>query len=138
VNARTLCLIILAAAVLLILFAAGAAWYANRSLKVFYTQDAVSVLAYEAGELYRANPATPIEQIEAMMKQLHEASVIHLRIDATGRAVDPFGTPFRVTHIAQGESTATTVTSAGPDGRFGTSDDITYTSTSVPPPPPAS
>lgn len=59
-----------------------------------------------------------------MIKSLHEASVINLKIDSIGKAVDPYGTAFRLENRISANKSITSVVSAGPDREFGTRDDI--------------
>jgi hypothetical protein len=121
-------------AVVLLVLAAGGVWFAvdyfERSRLLFFTRDAVQVIALESSSvLFEDDPECPRDKVDELIKQLHEASVINLRIDATGKAVDPYGTAFRVEHEVEDGSATTTVTSAGPDRRFGTRDDIQYSYT---------
>jgi hypothetical protein len=76
--------------------------------------------------MFHSDPSTPQGDIEQMIKSQHDASNINLEIDPNGRAVDPFGTAFRVQHRAEAQKSITTVVSAGPDRRFGTRDDIIF------------
>lgn len=103
-----------------------ALWCGKRWLDVAFARDAVQVIAYEVSDLYGENPGATAEEIDGVIRYLHNASVINLRIDPSGKAVDPFGTPFRAQHDQRTEASVTTVTSAGPDRRFGTGDDIRF------------
>ena len=103
-----------------------AVWWINRTIKITHTQDAVQVIAYAASEMFENNPATTQDEIDRMINHHHEASNINLRIDPTGKAVDPFGTAFRIHFRIEESLLVTTVTSAGPDHRFGTEDDIQF------------
>ncbi len=114
-----------ALAVLAGICAAGL-WLGNRTTKVFFAEDAVQVIAYGVGAMYRQNPATTEEDIALKIKFLNDASVINLRLADNDEAVDPFGIPFDVKHETQGSVSVTTVTSAGPDRRLGTADDIVF------------
>jgi hypothetical protein len=115
-----------AGAVLIALAAAGIWWFESRWLPVFFTEDAVQVIAYAASDMLREDPSASGEAIDQMILEQHKASNIHLKVDATGRAVDLFGTAFRVEHEVQPDGTVTTVTSGGPDRRLGTGDDIAF------------
>jgi predicted P-loop ATPase/GTPase len=46
------------------------------------------------------------------------------RLKMHGPAVDGWADPFRITAVVKGDSCQLTVVSAGPDGAFGTADDI--------------
>ena len=118
--------VVTALAAIIALAAVGLWWFETRSWPVFLARDAVQVIAYAASDMFIGNPATTPEEIEATIKHLHDASVINLRINQSGKAVDPFGTPFRVQYERHPETSVTTVTSAGPDRRFGTTDDIRF------------
>lgn len=102
-------------------------WAGRRRLLDFFASDAVQVIAYSVSELYRKNPAATAEDVEGRILSLHEASVINLKVDDRGNAVDPFGTAFRVIYERVGPLLVITVTSAGADRRFGTRDDISFT-----------
>ena len=95
-----------------------------RSVTVFFAEDAVLVIALEASKIFQENPDTTDEDMDTMIKYLHESSVINLKIDQLGNAVVPFGTAFRVEHRIESDVAITTVTSGGPDREFGTDDDI--------------
>ena len=112
--------------VLAALAGAGIWWFETRVKRVFFARDAVQVIAYEASRMYGSGKNVARAELDAMIKRLHDASVINLAIDDKGRAVDPFGTAFRVEHEARAQTAVTTVTSAGPDRRFGTRDDIQF------------
>lgn len=103
----------------------GLWWFQKRFTPVFFTQDAVEVIAFEASDLFGKDSGTTDDEIERKIKSLHEASVINLQIDSNGKAVDPFGTPFQVENQKSAGKSTTTVVSAGPDREFGTRDDIT-------------
>jgi hypothetical protein len=117
-----------------VLFVCGAliccvVWISWLSMDRFFTEDAVQVIAYEAHRLYRSDAPPTERELQGRIKFLHEASVINLKLTDTGEVVDRFGTPFEVVHRKGREEATTTVTSAGPDTRFGTRDDISYTYT---------
>jgi hypothetical protein len=124
-------------AMLIALAAIGLWWFETRSMPTFFTQDAVQVIAYAASDMFQRNPATTQDEIDLMIKFQHEASNINLKINPNGKAVDPFGTPFRVERHFQAGTALTTVTSAGPDRRFGTRDDIQFVHKREAMPPPA-
>ena len=114
-------------AILAALGSVGLWWFQKRLTPVFFTQDAVGVIAFEASDLFGKNPATTNDEIERKITFLHEASVINLKIDSNGKPVDPFGTPFQVENRISAGNAITTVVSAGPDREFGTRDDISGT-----------
>ena len=118
--------IVIVAVVLIALAAAGLWWFQARSMPVFFAEDAVQVLASAASAMFHSNPATTQDEIDQMIKSQHDASNINLKIDPNGKAVDPFGTAFRVEHQIQSGKLITTVTSAGLDREFGTGDDISF------------
>ena len=124
---RTIILIACLLAVLLALAAVGLWWFQTRYMPVFFAEDAVEVIAYAASDMFHTNPATTQDEIQRMIKFQHDASNINLKIDPNGKAVDPFGTAFRVLHRVQSGVSITTVTSAGPDREFATEDDIQFT-----------
>lgn len=105
----------------------GLWWFQKKSLPVSFTQQAVGVIANEAGNLLEQNPGATDDEIARLIKSLHEASVINLEIDSNGKAVDPFGKAFRVTNQTSASKSIVTVVSAGPDREFGTRDDISGT-----------
>ena len=114
-------------ATVLVFAGVGLWWFQKRFTPVFFAQDAVEVIAFEASELFGKDPDTTDDEIEQKIKFLHEASVINLMIDSNGKAVDPFGTPFQVENRKSPGESITTVVSAGPDREFGTRDDISGT-----------
>ena len=113
-------------AVLLAFAGTGLWWFQARYMPMVFAEDAVQVLTYAASDMFLRNPTATQDEIDDMINSQHEASNINLQIDANGKAVDPFGTPFRVEHLVLSSNSITTVTSAGPDREFGTADDITF------------
>ncbi len=118
-------LVLILLAVLILLVVIGW-WRFHESILLFDAQDAVHVIACEADRLYANNPNVTQKDIDHMVWNLHKASVINLAIDSGGKAVDPFGTGFRIGHQDLPEKSRTTAMSAGPDRRFGTEDDIRF------------
>ena len=112
-------------AILLIGVLAAGLWVRGFQKRVF-TEDAVMVIAGEIRVAASANPALSQREIEARIGALARASVIHVCFDEAGRPLDCYGNPFRITWEARGDSPAVTCTSAGPDGRLGTRDDIAF------------
>jgi hypothetical protein len=112
--------------VLIALATAGLWWFQSRFMPVVFAEDAVQVLGYAASDTFQSHPDTTQDEIDRMIKSQHETSNINLKIDPNGKAVDPFGTAFRVEHQIQPGKSITTVTSAGPDRDFGTGDDISF------------
>jgi len=110
----------------LVMLIGGVIFLSLRTLNSFMAHDAVQVIAYEVSDLYTDNPNTSQEDIEELIKWLHDASVINLKVNNEGKAVDPFGIPFRVEYEKKPDRSITTVTSAGPDQAFGTEDDIIF------------
>lgn len=98
-----------------------------RWVRVSFTRDAVHVIAINVGSLLERNRAATQEEIQRVIGDLHHASVINLRLDENGQAVDPFGTAFRVEYESNSSGATIGVTSAGPDGTFDTVDDIDFT-----------
>lgn len=123
---RNLVTLVSALGVLIALGAFGFWWFMTRELPLHFAKDAVQVIAYEASDMFQRDPDTTENDIQQKIKSLHRASVINLKIDASGKAVDPFGTAFRVDCSIQSGMSVTTVTSAGPDRQFGTEDDIQF------------
>jgi hypothetical protein len=111
---------------LALVLAAGLLWFVRAS-RIIFAQDAVHMIALQVNDLYRRNPAATPDDVEGVILHLHHASVINLKVNESGRPLDPFGTPFQVHTRQSGRGPATTVRSAGPDGRFGTSDDVQIT-----------
>jgi hypothetical protein len=121
--------LVVAACVLgaLIALAAAGLWYVGaRMMPRLFARDAVHFLSYEVSDMYRENPSVTRREIDEMILFHHRASNINLKIDATGRAVDPFGTPFRIDYRLRSGVATATVCSAGPDRTFDTRDDIRY------------
>ncbi len=106
--------------------AVGLFWFEYRWLPTVFAKDAVQVIAYTASDMFQSNPATTHDDIQQMIKSQHEASNINLKTDPNGKAVDPFGSAFRVDHKIQSGMSVITVVSAGPDRQFGTEDDIQF------------
>jgi hypothetical protein len=108
---------------------AGAAgyWSMDRFRRVFFAEDAVRVIACETRSLYEENPLATPNDVEELILHLHHASVINLTVSPEGKPLDPFGTPFQVSKADADRGTRRLLISvrcAGPDRRFGTSDDI--------------
>lgn len=112
-----------------VLALAGAAgyWYMDRFRRMFFAEDAVRMIAYETRSLYERNPLATPQEVEDLILHLHKASVINLTVSPEGKPLDPFGTPFQVSKVGadRGErGPLISVRCAGPDRRFGTSDDL--------------
>jgi hypothetical protein len=90
------------------------------------TADAVRMISYSAASLYQVNPQATAADLEEEIRTLHTASITAVMLDAQRKPVDAYGTPFRVRHLASGKSHTAIATSAGPDRRFDTEDDITH------------
>ena len=99
----------------------------HRSLEILLTRDAVQVLSMQLGGFFQKNPQATPEEVHAFMVDAGSAAGITLPVDPEGRPRDRFGTPFRVERHLAGKEWVVTVTSAGPDRVFGTSDDIRLT-----------
>ena len=111
----------------------GAVWMAARFVhqsNLARAADAAYMIADEVGYLLEENPEASEAEIREIMVHLVDASVIHLRRDAEGQVVDPWGHRFVVTWERGVAAPAVTCVSRGADGLLGTADDISY-------PPPA-
>ena len=97
--------------------------------------DAVQCISMSINNLYLKNPTPTAEDIESEIRVLHDASITHVVLDPKGKPVDLYGTPFRVHRDVQGKTQKVVATSAGPDRRFDTPDDLSYTTTEEIPPP---
>ena len=111
------------AAVLIV--AAAVAWHAMGRLRVNDTQFFV---AAEAAKLVAAHPDATEADIHAAagaeLRRLEKASVTSAWFDASGQLVDPWGSRFLITVDLTPGAAVATCTSAGPDRRAGTWDDI--------------
>ena len=76
-------------------------------------------------ELYLKNSTPTPDEIDQTIRNLKIASITAVFLDANGKPVDKFGTPFRVRREGKGTPQTVTATSAGPDRRLDTPDDIT-------------
>ena len=112
-------------AILLIGVLAGSLWVRSFQKRVF-TEDAVMVIAGEIRDAASEDPSLGQREIEARIAALARASVIHASFDEAGRPLDLYGKPFRIIWESRGDGPAVTCTSAGPDGKLGTRDDIAF------------
>lgn len=89
-----------------------------------FTHDAVLCASMRVSRLYLENPTPSEKDIEDCLVELKTASITHVRMDRNGKPVDLYGTPFRLRReLREGEQTVS-ATSAGPDRRFDTEDDV--------------
>lgn len=102
-----------------------------------YAIDSVLVISMMVAELHQKGAAPTQAQIEDNIRVLVNASVINAGLDRLQRPVDVYGTPFRVRHTIEGALHRATATSAGPDRRFDTPDDISREATWETPAPPS-
>ncbi|NNM30649.1 MAG: hypothetical protein HKO57_14100 [Akkermansiaceae bacterium] len=123
---RGIITVLFGGAALLAAGAAGLWWFQEKTLPVAFTEGAVQVIAYEAGDLFEKDPDATPDEVARMIKSLHAASVINIKIASDGEVVDQFGTAFQVERRGGAGKSFITVTSAGPDGEFGTPDDIGF------------
>ena len=93
------------------------------------TMDAVLMISMRVSELQQQDPAPTQAQIDDGIRELVTASVINAGLDAQKRPIDSYGTPFRIRHTVEGALHRVTATSAGPDRRFDTPDDISREAT---------
>jgi hypothetical protein len=100
-------------------------------------KDSVLVISSRVAELHAQGTAPTQTEIDESIRQLVTGSVINAGLDAQQRPIDPYGTPFRIRHRAEGTLHRVTATSAGPDRQFDTADDISRESTWKTLPPPA-
>ena len=94
-----------------------------------FTKDAVLCISMGVSNIYLENPAATSADVEARLRLLHDASITHVVLDPAGKPVDLYGTPFQVRREVKGNQQTVTATSAGPDRRFGTGDDIIHATT---------
>ncbi len=94
------------------------------------TDDAVQVIAGNVLQLYESGRSPTPSEVDQAIKSLINASVISTSFAPGGKPADSYGTPLRVTHAADGHRHFVTVSSAGADLVFDTSDDISSTAIS--------
>jgi hypothetical protein len=102
-------------------------WRVRRDLDRISTIDDVTVISGQLVPLYQGNTSPTEAEIDAEIAGLIKGSVIGSRRDQ--RPLDAYGTPFRLRHTVQGKLHRLTATSAGPDRRFDTPDDISREAT---------
>jgi hypothetical protein len=119
------CLIVAAAIWAIIAAAALFVWRAALAVEVL---DTVHVAAASALRDLDANPGADVPQlVKSALVENERASVSWLWYDDAGAPVDAWETPFQVTVDAARPAAWLRCASAGPDRRFGTDDDISYT-----------
>jgi hypothetical protein len=108
----------------------GLAFVASKVLKDLdriSTIDDVTVISGQVAQLYQAGKPPTQAETDALIVRLTKASVIGSKQDQ--RPTDAYGTPFRLRHTVEGALHRLTATSAGPDRRFDTPDDISREAT---------
>ena len=88
------------------------------------TRDSVMVLAQSASSRFEKDPPPTLAELEAIALQYDRAGVTWAKPGPDGRPRDEFGTLFRFRHRPAPPAAVTRVTSAGPDRRFDTPDDL--------------
>jgi len=88
------------------------------------THDSIQAIVKELGALYRTNPSPTRTEVDAKIWLGLVGSAPPPTAAPGGPPIDVYGTPLRVVHTLAGSRHVLTVTSAGPDLVFGTSDDI--------------
>lgn len=113
-------------AVLLILGALAAVGFRAMQANTRKVETQNCVLAISGTAVQRFQPARPpsLADVDQVIRSLMHAGVIRSALDADGKPVDPYGTGYRVAVQTPGRRLIVTVTSAGPDGRFDTPDDV--------------
>ena len=119
--------ILIIVAILLLVFAVGGV--VKRKLDSHYVMDALRTSAGVLLIELRTAGHIDSETMQAVFKFHHRASVSPIWFDASGRPVDAWGTEFRFSRDDQVPPTWVQCASAGPDGSFGTRDDLTARST---------
>jgi hypothetical protein len=100
-----------------------------------FTYDAVLCISGWVSGLYLDNPEPSAKQVEDCIIALNTASITHVMLDGNGKPLDLYGTPFRIRREARGNRQTVIATSAGPDRRFDTEDDLrAETTTELPDP----
>ena len=102
---------------------------AGSKLNELHVSDTVHVVALEVHRELLTDPdGFGPEEIRQMLVNLDSASVSNVWFDEAGTPLDAWGTPFRVTHDDKRPVGWVLCESAGPDGEFGTEDDLSYRS----------
>jgi len=101
----------------------------TQDLKASRTRDDVLVISSQVARLFQENPVPSQAEIDAQLRTLIQAGTLRARLTPEGIPVDAYGTPFRVRHTVQGTLHRATATSAGPDRKFDTEDDLTRDAT---------
>ena len=101
----------------------------TRQFRATKTRDAVQVIANAVSALISRNRAATQQDIDVELRALHDGSITAVELDAAGKPVDLYGTPFRVRRDIAGPTLTVTAASAGPDRTFDTADDIVHTTT---------
>ncbi len=118
---------ILFIALLLVIFVAGY-WIRLESHKQF-VKDALHTAASEIHRqlLEKSKTLSPAAMQQVFVYH-HKASVSPIWLDSNGNPVDAWGTIFRVTCDSESPVSWVLCESAGPDGKFGTKDDLSFRS----------
>jgi len=122
-----------AAAILTIAFAIG--WFIHREIERMHAydlRDSLFCCVSKIRTLRYTHPAPTTAEIGDAIKNLDKNSVTTLWHDTDGNIVDPWGTPFFFTFDATKPNSRITATSAGPDRKLGTPDDVSYTESKYP------
>jgi len=100
----------------------------SSSVDAFTAQQELSTLRVllsfhdiETGEMMVGGNAEIMESLGRIESDVLQSYFQELRFNDRGESVDPWGTPYRFTHRSEGPPE---ILSAGPDLKFGTSDDI--------------
>jgi len=95
--------------------------FLRRQAEKTFTYDAARAASGRISDLYKANPAPTQKEIDDVL-----GSVSRVMLDKDRKPVDLWGTPFRIRHEVKDRERTVLVSSAGPDRRFDTGDDITF------------
>jgi hypothetical protein len=100
--------------------------FVRRQAEKAFAYDSVMVASGMISELYKSNPAPTQKEIDDVLVAIHDGSISHVMLDKDRKPMDLWGTPFRIRHEVKDRERTVLVSSAGPDRRFDTGDDITF------------
>ena len=93
------------------------------------TADVLLVISMELARTYREAGTLTEAQTDDRIRGLVKSGMVTVAYNAQQRPIDDYGTPFRLRHTVEGRLHRVTATSAGPDRRFDTPDDISRDAT---------
>jgi len=92
-----------------------------------FARDAAQVLCYHVHDMLEEGKAVDQAAVDNCLKMLYDASVINIKVTPDGTPTDYYGNRFHASWKTVGETIDVTITTAGPDGKEGTDDDIVFT-----------